>query len=91
MGTQHNGDKPKNNITISQGRQVPPSVDDRGHRQKAEEEASVVAERSFAQPNPILPPRKVEPKAHANAQEEADALKKNSQQKRKYEQNKSND
>lgn len=87
MGTQFkDGEKPENRITISQGRIVPPSVDDRGNRVKSEEEKPVVAERSFAQPNPALPQKKIEPKAHASAQEEAEALRKNSQQKRKYEQ-----
>lgn len=86
MGTQFkDGDKPENRITISQGRVVPPSVDDRGNRPQPKAEAEEAPARSFAQPNPLLPPRKVEPKAHASAQEEAEALAQNSQQKRKYE------
>ena len=76
MGTTFNkGDKPKNRITISKsGDVVARNIDpDTGK-----------VDRSFAQPNPALPERNVEPKAHANEQEESDALNKNSVKGRQY-------
>jgi len=73
MGTQFNGKKPKNRITISKGTDVTRRINDDGE-----------VDRSFAQPNPALPPRVVEPKAHASLEDEADALKKNSVKGRSY-------
>ena len=69
--------KPKNRIAISKGgdtpaRQVNPDTG--------------TTDRSFAQPNPTIPQREVEPKAHANAQDEVEALNKNSTQDRTYSQ-----
>lgn len=69
MGTIfEDGKKPQNNITISKGgvaeRKINPNTGE--------------TDRSFAQPNPNVPQRKVEPKAHASAQEEVEALNENS-------------
>lgn len=75
MGTIINkGDKPKNNITISKS-------GDSVHRL---DPATNKTDRSFAQPNPTTPPQKVEPKAHASAQDEVEALSKNSTSGRTY-------
>ncbi len=69
MGTQfQDGQKPKNDITISKGNDQPRKVDPESGK----------VDRSFAQPNPTLPAPKVEPKAHASAQDEIDAVNKNS-------------
>lgn len=75
MGTIiNNGDKPKNNITISKGgvaeRRINPDTGE--------------TDRSFAQPNPNITQREVEPKAHASAQEEVEALNENSTEGRTY-------
>ena len=77
MGTTiNNGDKPKNNVTISKGgaaeRKVNPDTGE--------------TSRSFAQPNPLSPPKEVEAKAHASAQDEVEALSKNSTTGRSYKQ-----
>lgn len=78
MGTTFSeGQKPKNNITISKGGDVPArKVDAETGRQ----------DRSYAQPNPSVPQREVEPKAHASAQDEVEALNDNSTQNRDYSQ-----
>jgi len=77
MGTNFvNGDKPKNRITISKGGDVPP------RRINADTGRQ---DRSFAQPNPAKPLPEVEKKAHATAQDEVEALSKNSKKGRKYE------
>lgn len=78
MGTSFkDGDKPKNNVTISKSsapaRQVNP-------------DSGKVVDRSFAQPNPALPQREIESKTHASAKDEADALSQNSAEGRTYEQ-----
>jgi len=67
------GDKPKNNITISRGNDTTHQVG-----------ADGVVDRSFAQPNPSLPAREVEVKAHANEKDEAKALSENSVEGRDY-------
>lgn len=83
MGTTYSdGQKPKNRITISKGGDVPArSVDPETGRQ----------DRSFAQPNPSVPQREVEPKAHASAQDEVEALNENSTQNRDYSQDEDED
>lgn len=69
MGTQfQDGQKPKNNITISKSGESVHKLDPVTNK----------TDRSFAQPNPTTPPQEVEPKAHANAQDEVEALSKNS-------------
>ena len=69
MGTEFpKGDKPSNRITISRG------VDASQHVIKPDG----TVDRSFAQPNPALPPREVPAKAHASEQDELDAITKNS-------------
>jgi hypothetical protein len=74
MGTTfNNGDKPKNNITISKGNKETHKISPDGK-----------VDRSFAQPNPSLPEKKVDAKAHASAQDEVEALSKNSTQGRTY-------
>ena len=76
MGTQFkDGKKPRNRIAISKGGETPA-------RQVDPETGSV--DRSFAQPNPVTPQREVEPKAHASAQDEVEALNKNSTKGRTY-------
>ena len=76
MGTIfEDGKKPKNRITISKGgetaaRQVNPDTG--------------TTDRSFAQPNPAVSQPEVEAKAHANAQDEVEALNKNSTKGRTY-------
>jgi len=77
MGTTfNNGDKPENKVTISRSSGEPHKVNPDTKR----------VDRSFAQPNPALDPQ-VEPKAHANAQDEVEALNDNSKQGRKYAKN----
>jgi len=73
MGTQFNGKKPQNRITISKGTDVTRRINADGE-----------VDRSVAQPNPALPPRVVEPKAHASLEDETEALKKNSVKGRDY-------
>jgi len=74
MGTIFNqGDKPKNNMTISKGGAAEHIIGPNGK-----------TDRSFAQPNPAMPPRAVEAKAHASAQDEVEALTKNSTAGRAY-------
>ena len=76
MGTRHqDGKKPKNRITVSKSGENPP-------RQIDPDTGTV--DRSFAQPNPSIPPREIEPKAHANAKDEIEALNKNSTESRTY-------
>ena len=76
MGTQFkDGEKPKNNISISKGGDVP-------SRQIDPETGKT--DRSFAQPNPAIPQREVEPKAHANIEDEVEALNNNSTKGRDY-------
>lgn len=75
MGTTFNrGDKPQNNVTVSKSSAAP---------RKINPESGQV-DRSFAQPNPAIEQPKVEPKAHASAQDEVEALEKNSEQGRDY-------
>lgn len=82
MGTNFKeGEKPKNRITISKGGETPA-------RQVDADSGKI--DRSFAQPNPSTP-QDVEPKAHANAHEEAEALKKNSEKGRDYERSEGSD
>lgn len=77
MGTQfQDGQKPKNRITISKGGDVP--------ARKLSEQVGGEVDRSFAQPNPALPARDVEPKVHASEHDAAEALSKNSQEGRNY-------
>ncbi len=77
MGTIiNNGDKPKNKITISKGGDATHKIDP----------ATNKTDRSFAQPNPTTPPKEVDAKAHASAQDEVEALSKNSTSGRTYEQ-----
>jgi hypothetical protein len=76
MGTQFkDGEKPKNNVTVSRG--TTPARNINADTGKA-------ADRSFAQPNPALPPREIEPKAHADVKDEAEALRENSTKGHKY-------
>ena len=76
MGTQFkDGQKPKNRITISKGGETP--------IRQVDPETGVV-DRSFAQPNPTTPQREVEPKTHASAQDEVEALNENSTKGRTY-------
>lgn len=77
MGTNFaKGEKPKNNITISKGGDVPArSVNAETGEQ----------DRSFAQPNPSKPQPDVEAQAHASAQDEVEALNQNSTKGRTYE------
>lgn len=75
MGTIINeGEKPKNKITISKSGDSVHRIDPVTNK----------TDRSFAQPNPVTPPQEVEPKAHANAQDEVEALSKNSTSGRSY-------
>lgn len=76
MGTKfREGEKPQNRVTISKGGEAPA-------RQVDPDSGKI--DRSFAQPNPAMPAREVEPKAHANAQEEVESLNKNSVEGRDY-------
>ena len=69
------GQKPKNNITISKSGDVPVrSIDPTTGRQN----------RSFAQPNPSVVQPKIEPKAHAGVEDEVEALNENSTKNRNY-------
>lgn len=78
MGTQfEDGKKPKNRITISKSgegdaRHIDPD--------------SGKTDRSFAQPNPAVTQREVEPKAHASAQDQVEALNENSSEGHTYSQ-----
>lgn len=75
MGTIINkGDKPKNKITISKSGDSIHKLDPITNE----------TDRSFAQPNPVTPPKEVEPKAHASAQDEVEALSENSTKGRIY-------
>lgn len=70
MGTNFKDNKKlSNRVTISKGSETPPRrVDpDTGE-----------TDRSFAQPNPLLPPREVKPQAHASVEDEIQALNANS-------------
>jgi len=76
MGTQFkDGKKPRNRIAISKGGETP--------ARQINPETGVV-DRSFAQPSPATPQREVEPKAHASAQDEVEALNENSTKGRTY-------
>lgn len=75
MGTQHNGKKPENRVTISKSS---------APARKVDPDTGKAVDRSFAQPNPALPPREVEPKAHASAADEAEALRRHSAEGRQY-------
>lgn len=76
MGTNFkDGKKPKNRITISRGGEVPA---------RKINPAGGEADRSFAQPNPAVPERKIEPKVHANMNDEAKAMSKNSKLGKNY-------
>jgi len=78
MGTNFkDGNRPKNRITISKSGEdnVAPRIID---------PATNTTDRSFAQPSPVTPPREVEPKAHASAQDEVEALNENSTEGRTY-------
>lgn len=78
MGTSFkDGEKPQNRVTISKSS---------APARKVDPETGKPVDRSFAQPNPALPPREVESKTHASAQDEADALTQNSAEGRQYEQ-----
>ena len=74
MGTTFNneGEKPKNNMTISRGGDSNHVVDPNGK-----------VNRSFAQPNPASADD-IKGKAHASAQEEVEALSKHSTKNRTY-------
>ncbi len=70
MGTNFKDNKkPDNRVTISKGTETPPRMVD------TDPEGT---DRSFAQPNPSMPPREVKPKAHASAEDEIEALNSNS-------------
>ena len=76
MGTQFkDGEKPQNKVTISKSGAVP------ARRVDPDTGAS---DRSFAQPNPVLPPEEIAPKAHASAAEEVEALNRNSSRGKNY-------
>lgn len=76
MGTIYpDGKKPSNKVVISK------SGDGPAH--KVDPDSGIV-DRSFAQPNPSIEHAPVEPKAHASAQDEVEALNKNSKQGRDY-------
>ncbi len=76
MGTNFkDGNKPKNRVTISKSGDVVA-------RQVDPETGAV--DRSFAQPNPSLPPREVEGRTHASLEDEVEALNRNSTQGREY-------
>ena len=80
MGTQFkDGQKPKNNITVSKSGATPARLinPDTG-----------VSDRSFAQPNPVTPPAEITPKAHGSAQEEVEALNRNSTRGKTYDKKK---
>jgi hypothetical protein len=75
MGTIfEDGKKPRNRITISKSGETIAKVDPE----------TGATDRSFAQPNPAVPQREVEPKAHAGAQDEVEALNENSTKGRTY-------
>jgi len=75
MGTIfEEGKKPKNKITLSKG--------DGGERKI--DMTTGKTDRGFAQQNPNTPARDIEPKAHASAQDEVEALNKNSTKGRSY-------
>ena len=76
MGTTFSeGKKPENKITISRGGDVP--------ARKLDTTTGKV-DRSFAQPSPTVEQPVVVPKVHANKEDAAEALEKNSKKKRKY-------
>ncbi len=63
------GAKPANRVTISKGGETPA---------RKVNPATGETDRSFAQPNPSVPPREVQPKAHAGVEDEIEALNANS-------------
>ncbi len=75
MGTTFNNkdDRKKNNITISRGGDSNHVVGPTGE-----------VNRSFAQPSDAAADEKIDPKAHASAQDEVEALSKNSTKGRTY-------
>jgi len=76
MGTTFGeGMKPENKITISKSGDVPARKLNTTTKQ---------TDRSFAQPSPTVEQPVVVPKVHANKQDAAEALEKNSKKKRKY-------
>lgn len=76
MSSKNNtGDTSPNRIIISKGGDMAP--------RKLDPDTNIT-DRSFAQPNPNLPEEKLEPKAHASAQDEAEALKKHSSTNRSH-------
>lgn len=86
MGTQPQGKRQNNDITISRS-QTAKSVDPvtgkstiagPGTADAVSAANQSAPERSFAQPSPTSPPKVVTPKAHGSEDEEKDALKKNS-------------
>ena len=77
MGTQfEEGQKPKNRITISKSSDSTVRLDPDSGK----------TDRSFAQPNPSVAPRQVDPKANASAQDQVEALNENSVEGRTYSQ-----
>ena len=74
MGTTFHGKKLPNNITISKS----------GSAERRIDPDSGKTDRSFAQPNPVNPPKTIEPQAHASAQDEVEALNQNSKKGRAY-------
>ena len=76
MGSKNNaGNTSPNRIIISKGGDMAPRKLDPNTN---------ITDRSFAQPNPNLPEEKLEPKAHASAQDEAEAIKKHSANSRSH-------
>jgi hypothetical protein len=69
MGTRFTqGDKPDNEITISKGGDVP--------ARKIKPETGET-NRSFAQPSPTAETKPLTPRTHASAQEEVEAIRRN--------------
>ena len=81
MGTQFNGKKPENHVTVSRSatvRNVDPVTGEGVESGREQAAPANVPERSFAQPSPAAVVKPVTPKAHASEQDEADAIKRNS-------------
>jgi len=78
MGTKfREGDKPKNNVTIGRGG-TPPTFDAETGERQTQPEAAPTADRSFAQPNPVIKHEDPQPKTHASEADEQDAIRRNS-------------
>lgn len=75
MGTRINGEKPKNNVTISRGGETP--------SRKVDPDTGKT-NRSFAQPSPSANPNNPTPKNHASAEDAIEALERNSKNHKKY-------